>query len=158
MKISRNIKRIIGSGILVITIISLLTSIAIGMLNRNTEKIDEYKANTSAFYAIVEFTLYEGEGCACDELQDILIFADGQDNDHDVGAYTNDRGYCYLELEIDSTYRISIQDENYQNVLFDILIVDDQEFTFHLTKNDGSVPKDLTVSRTIIEETELISK
>jgi len=136
----------------------MLTTIAIGMNVSSENDFDNSKTNQIPFYATIEFTLYEGEGCSCDELQDILIFADGQDNDHDVGAYTDDRGYCYLELEIDSTYRISIQDENYQNVLFDVLIVDDQEFIFHLTKDEVSVPQEITVSNSIIKQPQLISK
>jgi hypothetical protein len=157
MKRSLKIYSGLGSCIIILVAFSMLNNLAIGVFNTDMEN-NISTTSVGSFNATIEFTLYEGEGCGCDELQDILIFADGQDNDHDVGAYTDYRGYCSLELEIDSTYRISIDDEDYQSVLFDILIVDDQVFTFHLTKSEVSVPQDLIVSRTVVEGRQLYSK
>lgn len=158
MKNAKKIKKVIGVTTIIFVAMILLTTITLGMYNKNGDYLNNNTISETQFFAIVEFTLYEGEGCGCDKLQDILIFADGLDTDHDVSGYTDDQGYCSLELEIDSTYRISIQNEDYQNVLFDFIVVDDQSFTFHLAKEEVSVIQDLIVSKTNIGGPELFSK
>jgi hypothetical protein len=158
MKHNKKYIRIVSGCFAVFIVFLFLSTIAIGTYSKSINDSPISKLNSGDFYGKIEFWLYEGEGCACDELQDVYIFADGQDTDHDIGNYTNYRGYSSLELEIDSTYRISIQDDNYQNVLFDVLIVDDQVFTFHLTKEKVSDPEDLTISKSIVAEPQLFSK
>lgn len=157
MKNSEKIGKLAASVVLIIIGILLFSTIALGMHNKNAYLLDNSVSNKTQFFAIIEFTLYEGEGCGCDHLQDILIFADGLDTDHDELAYTDDDGYCLMELEIDASYRISIQDEDYQNILFDFIVVDDQTFTFHLIKEEVSRSHELTDSGRNIPQPEHIS-
>jgi len=91
------------------------------------------------FTAQISFILYEGTGCGCVPVYGAQITAFGLDVDHNDSGVTDDDGNCILELEYNGNYRVQIQAENYQIVLFDFLVVDDQPFVFHMQeKNSGS--------------------
>jgi hypothetical protein len=44
----------------------------------------------------------------------------GRDTDHLTSRLTNDNGSCVLQLQFDKTYRVSIQTNNHESVLFDL--------------------------------------
>lgn len=94
---------------------------------------------TTLFTAEITFTLYEGTGCGCSPVYNAQITAFGLDVEHNDSGFTNDDGACILELEINGNYRVQIQAENYQMILFDFLVVDDQTFVFHMQEADGGV-------------------
>jgi len=154
MKINRRIVRTTGSGILILLIVSLLTSMVVGTFNERRNQLNKSQADQTVFYAEIEFTLFEGEGCGCFPLADVLIFAAGQDTDHNDSGYTDEEGYVVLELEIDSTYRVMIMDDDYNDVLFDFLVVDDQFFIFHLEEAVVSISQELTIPINIVGEIE----
>ncbi|MDH7517053.1 MAG: hypothetical protein QHH19_01730 [Candidatus Thermoplasmatota archaeon] len=98
------------------------------------------------FTAQISFTLYEGTGCGCSPIPDAQITAFGLDVDHNDSGITDDDGICILELEINGNYRVEIQAENYQIILFDFLVIDDQNFVFHMQEDEGSSNAVSTVS------------
>jgi len=101
-------------------------------------QIDENFAPASMFIAIINFQLYEGEGCACHPVDGASISALGLDIDDNDSAITDEDGFCSLELEINYNYRVTIKVEGYQTVMFDFLVVGDQDFTFHLQEVEES--------------------
>jgi len=92
----------------------------------------------SEFYAEISFYTYEGEGCGCQPVRNAPIFAQGLDTDHSASNTTDDDGLCVLELEYDATYRVTIEVDAFQMVLFDFVVIDDQTFTFHLQEEEES--------------------
>jgi hypothetical protein len=97
-------------------------------------------AYQSEFYAEISFYIYEGDGCACVPVRNAPIFAQGLDTDHNDSGFTDDDGLCILELEYDATYRVTLEMEAFQMVLFDFVVIDDQTFTFHMQEEDTSTP------------------
>ncbi len=158
MKANKRISRTIGSGILVFLVMSLLTSMVVGTINERSNVLNESRVNQTVFYADIEITLFEGEGCGCFPLPDTLIFAEGQDTDHNDSGYTDEEGYVLLELEIDSTYRVMIMHDDYNDVLFDFIVVDDQYFSFHLEETVVSISQDSTIPSYSVRETELYTR
>jgi len=152
MKINKRISRTIGSGILVFLIMCLLTSMVVGTFDERSNQINKSQINQTVFYAEIEFTLFEGEGCGCFPVTDTLIFAEGQDTDHNDSGYTDEEGYVLLELEIDSTYRVMIMHDEYNDVLFDFIVVDDQYFSFHLEETVVSISQDSTIPSYSVRE------
>ncbi len=92
-----------------------------------------------ASFMNITFTVYEGTGCGCVPLRGVPINASGRDTDHNASALTDDNGQCTLALEYSKTYRISIEAPEFEHVLFDVLIVDHQQFAFHLKEVEVSV-------------------
>lgn len=158
MKANKRISRTIGSGILVFLVMSLLTSMVVGTFNERSNILNESQVNQTVFYAEIEFSLFEGEGCGCFPLPDTLIFAEGQDTDHNDSGYTDEEGFVLLELEIDSTYRVMIMHDDYNDVLFDFIVVDDQYFSFHLEETVVSISQDSTIPSYSVRETELYTR
>lgn len=154
MKINRKISRIVGSGILVLLVMSLLTSMVVGTFNDKDGQINKSQISETVFFAEVEFTLFQGDGCGCFPLADTLVFAAGLDTDHNASAYTDEEGFVMLELEIDSSYRITIEHDDYNNVLFDFIVVDDQYFSFHMEETVESVLQDLAAPSYQVRELE----
>lgn len=101
-------------------------------------QIDENFAPASMFIAIINFQLYKGEGCACHPVNGASISALGLDIDDNDSAITDEDGFCSLELEINYNYRVTIEVEGYQTVMFDFHVVGDQDFTFHLQEVEES--------------------
>jgi len=97
-------------------------------------------AYQSEFYAEISFYIYEGDGCGCQPVRNAPIFAQGLDTDHNDSGFTDDDGLCILELEYDATYRVTLEIEAFQMVLFDFVVIDDQTFTFHMQEEDTSTP------------------
>ena len=123
------------------------------MLENPVNEKNAYLVNKTDFFAEIELILYEGEGCGCAPLEGILIFALGHENDHNDSAYTDENGSCTLVLEIDERYRVMINEEDYENALFDFLVVGDQDFTFHLKEIEVSVSQDISESYKILQKT-----
>ncbi len=135
-------KKIKKTGLLVILLaFSILT---IGIVSeasfikndQNKESTHEEKSDNiiqqQLFDADLTFYLWEGEGCGCDPIVNASIFAvGGEGND---SGFTDEDGKCVLTLFINSEYRVEIQAEKFHRILFDIEVIGDQTFNFHMKK------------------------
>ena len=106
----------------------------------------------SLFFAEITFNLYEGTGCGCVPVRNASITAWGLDVDHNASGITDDDGKCILQLEINYNYRVTIEAEGFQTVMFDFLIIDDQTFVFHLGEKGGSSLKEVSLFYNPIEK------
>jgi hypothetical protein len=121
----------------VFVILSLaLTILSIGVIaNANNINNKENIAQPSFFDAEITFYIFTGEGCACTPIQGVSVSAyGGAGNESGV---TDIDGKCVLTLEINSEYDIYIQGEGLQEIYFEMNIIDDQTFTFHLFERKG---------------------
>jgi hypothetical protein len=145
---------------MILLIITLFSAMAIGGFDGENAIVSKQPINQSLFFAVIEFYLYVGDGCGCDPIVNVPIFAYGLDTDHNDTNVTNVDGFCILELEINSNYRVIIEDENeeYQIIMFDFLIVDDQTFTFHLQELDDSISQNLPLLHNILQRFEVSLK
>lgn len=99
--------------------------------------INGYKPQ-SLFFAEITFNLYEGTGCGCVPVRNASITAWGLDVDNNASGFTDDAGKCILQMEINYNYRVTIEAEGFNTVMFDFLVLDDQSFVFHLGEKDGA--------------------
>jgi hypothetical protein len=101
-----------------------------------------------------------GDGCACDPIENVPIVAYGLDTGHNDSNITNDDGFCVLELEIDSSYTVTIDDvnEEYQIIIFDFLVVDDQTFKFQLQEIKDSIPQNFPLLYKLLQRIEMSIK
>lgn len=157
MKTNTRMSRIIGATILLSLVVMLFTTMAIGTFDKNMPRQGKL-INQSAFFAEIEFTLYEGEGCGCVPLEGVTIFAYGLDTDHNDTNITDENGFCILELEINSNYRVIIENEDWQTIMFDFLVVDDQTFTFHMQEAEKSVSQNFPLLYNLLQRTKLSTK
>ena len=98
------------------------------------EKTDNI-VQPQTFDAEITFYLWEGDGCACEPIEGASIFAvGGEGND---SGFSDSDGKCVLTLVINSEYRVYIEAEKFQRVIFDIEVIGDQTFNFHM-KEDKS--------------------
>jgi hypothetical protein len=106
----------------------------------NIQKTTKSMSAPIEFYANITFNVFEGEGCGCVPLVEVAINATGRDTDHSAKGITDNNGTCVLRLEYDKTYRISIEKADHESVLFDINVIDDQTFAFHMKEVPVSIP------------------
>jgi hypothetical protein len=132
----------------------------IGGFDEEIVQKNKHPANQSFFFAQIEFTLVVGDGCACDPIENVPIVAYGLDTGHNDSNITDDDGFCVLELEIDSNYRVTIDDvnEDYQIIIFDFLVVDDQTFTFQLQEIKDSIPQNFPLLYKLLQRIEMSIK
>jgi hypothetical protein len=101
-----------------------------------SEKTSDDIENQIFFDADLTFYIFEGEGCACEPIVGATFFAvGGEGNDSGV---TDEDGKCVLNLVINSEYRIYIEAEKFHRIIFDIEVLDDQTFKFHMAKKEVS--------------------
>ena len=140
-------------------IFSLIIAVNAGYVTTtqyHIKKVPQVHAPTD-FYANITFHVYEGEGCGCVPLRGIPLNATGRDTDHYTSGVTDDEGNCVLQLEFDKTYRVSIQEQDHESVLFDFLVIDDQAFSFHLKVIEESSPA-LSLMQMLQHKTELVKR
>jgi len=102
------------------------------------KQIINFYKQQSLFFAEITFNLYEGTGCGCVPVRNAPITAWGLDVDHSTSGITDDDGKCILQMEINYNYRVTIEAEGFNTVMFDFLVIDDQTFVFHLGEKGGS--------------------
>lgn len=160
MKTINRVSKIIRASITILLVVSLFTTMVIGDFDEKNAIKNKHPVNQSLFFAEIEFYLYVGEGCSCDPIENVPIVAYGLDTDHNDSNITNEDGFCILELEIDSNYRVTIEDENeeFQTIMFDFLIVDDQTFTFHLQEVDDPVSQNFPLLHNLLQRIEMSIK
>lgn len=108
-------------------------------LKSQVKKINNIATHHTLFNATIFFQLWVATGCGCDPVSDATIIALGLDiDDHDEGI-TDQYGQCSLQLEINYHYRITIQAEGYVQIMFDFLVIGEQEFEFHLQEEESSI-------------------
>jgi len=134
---------ILIASIFVISSVAIGTAAGIAKLNTQTnemsnQQINENFAPASMFTAIINFQLYVGDGCGCHPVVGASISAWGLDIEDNDSAVTDDIGVCSLELEINYNYKVTIEAEEFHMIEFDFLVVDDQDFTFHLEEVEES--------------------
>lgn len=106
---------------------------------KNDSKINTpMQTSQTDFYANITFYVYDGVGCGCVPIRELLLNATGRDTDHSTSGVTDNNGKCVLQLQYDKTYRISIQKKDYESVLFDFGVIDDQVFSFHMKELETS--------------------
>lgn len=122
--------------IAVFMIFLMLTSTVVGLI-ANAEIIKENKNEYEPLLFDAEITFYilTGEGCGCDPIEGVLVSAYGGSGNE--SAVTDIDGKCVLNLEINSEYEIYIQKDNFLEIYFEMDIIDDQTFTFHLLEKKG---------------------
>jgi len=120
--------------VVLLAVFSLIVAANAGYVSSDlkSQKTTQVMNTQTNFYANITFNVYEGEGCGCAPLQGISLNATGRDTDHSTSGVTDDNGNCILPLEYDKTYRISIQAVDYESVLFDFIVLDNQWFSFHM--------------------------
>jgi hypothetical protein len=129
----------IKMAVVVLAVFSLIIAANAGYVSsqENQVKNTSVKNAPTVFYANITFTVYEGTGCDCYPIRDLPINATGRDTDHYTTGVTDDRGVCVLQLELDKTYRVTIQDANHESLMVDFMVLDTQAFTFHLKLIQG---------------------
>lgn len=138
----KRIKSVAMTSLIVMAAFSLI--VAANAINIRTQQeftVETKEINSSnqpLFYAEISFYIFEGEGCACVPIINASVFAYGLDTDHNDSGLTDEDGLCILELEYDRTYRVKIEAENFQTVLFDFFVIDDQTFSFHMQEVEES--------------------
>ncbi|MBN1280586.1 MAG: hypothetical protein JXA00_02955 [Candidatus Thermoplasmatota archaeon] len=120
-----------------------------------TQKTAPIMNTATEFYANITVYLFEGEGCGCVPLRFIPINATGRDTDHSTSGVTDDDGKCVLQLEYDRTYRVRVQDPNYESLLFDFVVLDDQLFAFHLKQTEES-SQGVTLLQVLLQRLQLM--
>lgn len=130
---------IVKMAVVFVAIFSLIIAANAGDISRSQKTVPIMKASTE-FYANITFNVFEGEGCGCVPLRGVPLNATGRDTDHSTSGVTDDDGKCILQMEYDKTYRVSILQENYESVLFDFVVIDDQTFSFHMKEIEVSTP------------------
>jgi hypothetical protein len=102
-------------------------------------------------YAEISCYLYEGDGCQCTPVRFVEIYTYGLDTDHNDSNITDENGFCILRLEYDQTYRVTIEVEEFEKILMDFLVIDDQTFVFHLQEEDDSSSQPFSFVRNLVE-------
>jgi hypothetical protein len=132
--------------VVIITALMLLTIFSLIIVANASTNLFEYTrgkninngGNPIEFYAKISFTVFEGEGCACEPIPLTSISAYGRDTDHFDTNITDIYGFCVLELEYDATYRVTVEIEEFQKVIYDFKVLDDQPFSIHLQEIEES--------------------
>ncbi len=101
-------------------------------------------------FAKITFTVFEGDGCACEPLFEADVWAFGLDVGHNDSNLTDEDGETTLFLEYNFHYRVTIEKENFQTVRFDFQVLDDQEFVIHLKEEDGVSLRKLAILQTFL--------
>jgi hypothetical protein len=125
--------------IMLVAVFSLIIAANVGGSSMNQKTTPMLNAS-SDFYANITFNVFEGEGCGCIPLGGVPLTAIGRDTEHSTSGITDDDGRCVLGLEYDKTYRVNIQQDNFESVLFDFVVIDDQTFSFHMKEIEVSIP------------------
>jgi hypothetical protein len=105
------------------------------------EKVLDPSTPEHSFYAEITIYVYEGTGCACEPIPEADVWAFGLDIGHNDTNLTDAEGYCTLHLEVNFNYRVTIEKEGFQTIRFDLLVVDDQTFVFHLQEEEPIVSR-----------------
>ncbi|UCF13141.1 MAG: hypothetical protein JSW06_02510 [Thermoplasmatales archaeon] len=160
MKTNNRMSKIIRASITILLVILLFTTMTIGGFDGEIAQKNKNPVNQSFFFAQIEFTLVVGDGCACDPIENVPIVAYGLDTGHNDSNITNDDGFCVLELEIDSSYTVTIDDvnEDYHIIIFDFLVVDDQTFKFQLQEKEDSIPQNFPLLYKFLQRIDISSK
>jgi hypothetical protein len=127
--------------VVLVAVFSLIIAVNAGYVSNTVQnnKTTPVKGTLSDFYANITFNVYDGEGCGCVPLRGVPINATGRDTDHSTSGLTDDNGKCVLQLEYDKTYRVSMQEQDHESVLFDFVVIDNQEFSFHMKVIETSI-------------------
>ena len=141
--------------LLLIVAFSLATT-AVNIEQNGSDRQESENPASCGEYAQISCYLYEGEGCGCVPVRFVLVSARGIDTAHNDSGLTDENGLCILELEYDYTYRITIEVENFEMILFDFNVLDDQTFTFHLQEKDDSVLPHFPVVNKLVQRLQMI--
>lgn len=95
----------------------------------------EHHISPMQFQATISFQVFEGEGCECIPLTNVPITAFSKDTYENDSNVTNDEGFCTLRMNYDETYQVHIVADNYESVLYDFKVLDNQPFVFNLKKS-----------------------
>jgi hypothetical protein len=126
-----------------VAISMVLATFAIGAAAQSMLIQSELKNSTNQaiqntnYDAMITFYIYEGEGCGCKPIMGAYINATSSEGPE--FNITDEEGICVLPMVIFIDYRVTIEAENYNKVMFDFNLVDDQSFKFHMGEvNDDS--------------------
>jgi hypothetical protein len=142
---------IAGSLIAAAGTVSLQSSSAISITREENQS-----PNQLTSYAEISCYLYEGDGCQCNPVRFVEIYTYGLDTDHNDTNITDEDGFCILRLEYDQTYRVIIEVEEFEQIIMDFLVIDDQTFVFHLQEKEDSSTQPFSVIRNVIEHLRII--
>jgi len=111
--------------------LSLILAASAGLAVQHSSE----QRQTADPYMHLMFSVYLGTGCDCTPLAGAWINASGLDTDHSDSNVTDGQGHCTINVEYSKTYRINVETNDYESALFDVLIVDNQVFAFHLKES-----------------------
>ena len=126
----KNTKKVMMTILFFTAVVSLVVAVNAGNVAQNDPSTGR------DYYAVISYQIFEGEGCECIPIIDVPITAFSRDSDHNDSNVTNDEGYLELQLHYDQVYRVSIQAEGFESVLYDFLVIDNQPFIFNLKKSE----------------------
>jgi len=155
----KRIKSAVMASLIIVAAFSLIVAanaVNIEMQQNILSKTKNNNSNQLTSYAQISFYVYEGGGCGCVPIINVSIYAYGLDTDHNDSGFTDEYGLCILELEYDHTYRVLIEDEEFQNILFDFYVLDDQTFAFHL--DEDSPTQNFPVLYNLLQRVEMAIK
>ena len=133
----KRIKTILILVLMVLATFAISATAGTVLMKAQQKKVTNNVSQQSFFDAEITFYIYEGTGCGCKPLIGATINATSGDGE-DSGV-TDENGTCVLHMVINSDYRVSIEAQDYNTVMFDFNVVDDQNFRFHMgEKNDDS--------------------
>ena len=122
--------------LIVFSILSIGIVVEAGIINNKLKDSKYLQQNSDGilepqlFDAEITFYLWEGDGCACEPIEGASFFAvGGEGND---SGFSNDEGKCVLTMVINSEYKVYIEAEKFQRIIFDIEVIGDQTFNFHM--------------------------
>ena len=142
------------TAIMLLAIFSLIIAANAGYSTIQHEKQENQitkNGNVGEFYAKISISTFEGEGCGCVPVQYVAVAAYGRDTDHFDTNITDFNGFCILELEYDATYRVTVEIEDFQLIMYDFMVLDDQPFTFHMQELEDSSPQVFSLLHTLIQ-------
>ena len=142
------------TAIMLLAIFSLITAANAGYSAVQHEKQENQinsTGNEGDFYEEISISTYEGDGCGCVPLPYVTVEAYGRDTDHFDTNITDINGFCILELEYDATYRVTIEVDDFQLIMYDFKVLDDQPFTFHMQELKDSSPQSFSLLHTLIQ-------
>lgn len=116
---------------------SLVIGTHAGVTSTNQKTTKSMSASVE-FYGNIIFNVFEDDGCRCAPFQGVQMNTIRRDTDHSISGITNE-GTCIPALEDDKTYRRSIQEQRYESVLFDFVVIDDQTFSNHMKAIQASI-------------------
>lgn len=115
------------------------------------QKTSSEQGTLNLDFADIPMTVWVGDGCGCVPIIGAVIKANALDNFHNDSGITDDEGHTTLTLLYDTTYRLTVEKEEYTLIMMDFYVIGEQPFAFHMQKIEESTPVHTMVMRTFFQ-------